>query len=144
MGTLEHWSSIKHRQQRPVPCVKAKLRLYWEGALRVFYAVARMCRFTVNRAMGVVQVMGVRVFVAIVLVWNCFVCILYGVDKHRARKQAWRVSERTLLLCAFLGGGIGALLGMLVFRHKTRHAKFALLVPLACALTIAATYALLR
>lgn len=55
---------------------------------------------------------------------------LFGLDKHRARRNQWRIPENTLLLCAFLGGSWGSWLGMLFFRHKTRHIKFRLLVPM--------------
>lgn len=68
---------------------------------------------------------------------------LMGIDKKRARCQAWRIPERTLILTAFLGGGMGALLGMYVFHHKTRHMKFLILMPVAAAfsiLLIAATF----
>ena len=63
---------------------------------------------------------------------------LYAMDKHRARNGLWRVSERALILCAFLLGGIGALLGMFLLHHKTRHLKFRLLLPLAAIITAAA------
>lgn len=53
-----------------------------------------------------------------------------GVDKSRARSGAWRVPEKRLLLLALAGGAAGVLLGMKVFRHKTRHAGFTILVPL--------------
>jgi uncharacterized membrane protein YsdA (DUF1294 family) len=62
--------------------------------------------------------------------------LLMGADKQRARKNKWRIPERTLLLTAFLGGGIGALLGMYAFRHKTKHLKFVLLLPLAAFLDL--------
>ena len=64
---------------------------------------------------------------------------LYGVDKARSKRRAWRIRERTLLLFAFLGGAPGAFLGMLAFRHKTQHLKFTLLVPIALVLWIAIT-----
>ena len=54
---------------------------------------------------------------------------LYGLDKLKAKKGLWRIRESTLLLVAALGGSLGALLGMEVFRHKTRHWKFRILVP---------------
>lgn len=54
----------------------------------------------------------------------------YGLDKRRAVRGEWRISERTLLLLASLGGAAGAFLGMKVFHHKTRHRKFSLGVPL--------------
>ena len=51
--------------------------------------------------------------------------ILYGVDKHRAKKNQWRIKESVLLWVSFLGGAVGALLGMQAFRHKTKHRYFA-------------------
>lgn len=68
---------------------------------------------------------------------NLLAFALYGVDKVKAKKGAWRIPEATLLLVAFLGGSVGALLGMEVFRHKTRHLKFRILVPLFLILHIA-------
>ena len=62
---------------------------------------------------------------------------LYGLDKWKAKRGAWRVPEATLLLVAFLGGSAGALLGMELFRHKTKHWKFKILVPLFLILHIA-------
>lgn len=59
-------------------------------------------------------------------------------DKLFAKKGAWRVPERTLLLIAFLGGSLGSLLGMLLAHHKTRKPKFYILVPLFLVLHIAA------
>jgi len=60
-----------------------------------------------------------------------------GVDKSRARRRGWRVSESALLVLSFLGGALGFLLGMLIFRHKTRKWRFTLLVPLFLLLHIA-------
>ena len=61
---------------------------------------------------------------------------LYGLDKRRAKRDGRRIPELTLLTFAALGGGLGALLGMLLFRHKTnfaRKAHFVLGVPLCLA-----------
>lgn len=69
------------------------------------------------------------------LFWNLVVFILYAMDKHRARHGRWRIPERTLLLCGLLGGGIGAMLGMILLRHKTRHLRFRILLPLEALLT---------
>jgi uncharacterized membrane protein YsdA (DUF1294 family) len=69
---------------------------------------------------------------------------LMGVDKQRAKNHAWRISERTLLFVAFIGGGIGSLAGMLLFRHKTKHMKFIVLVPLAMILNILVAILLIR
>ena len=62
---------------------------------------------------------------------------LYGLDKLKAKKGLWRIKESTLLLVAALGGSLGALLGMEIFRHKTKHWQFKVLVPVFLALHIA-------
>ncbi len=68
--------------------------------------------------------------------------ISMGLDKQKARTKAWRIPERTLLLIAFLGGGPGSLIGMYTFRHKTKHTKFVLLVPIATLFSLFAAYKL--
>lgn len=73
---------------------------------------------------------------------NLLTFVLYGVDKLRAKQADRRIPERTLLLLPYLGGSVGALLGMWIFRHKTKHLKFRILVPLALLLQIAAAAAL--
>ena len=60
---------------------------------------------------------------------NLVTFAVYGADKRRARRGAWRVPEKTLFLLPLLGGSIGALLGMRVFRHKTKHWYFVWGVP---------------
>lgn len=49
---------------------------------------------------------------------------LMGVDKRKARRNEWRIPERTLWAFALLGGGVGGFLGMRFFHHKTRHWYF--------------------
>ena len=70
---------------------------------------------------------------------------VYAYDKHiaQAGKGRRRVPERTLLLLAFLGGCIGALLGMVLCRHKTKHIRFLVLVPLSVILWIGGLGALI-
>ena len=69
----------------------------------------------------------------VLLVWltviNLLTFIVYGADKRRARKGKWRVPEKTLFLLPLLGGSIGALLGMWVFHHKTKHWYFVWGIP---------------
>ncbi len=72
------------------------------------------------------------------LVMNVLTFSLYGADKRRARRNKWRIPERTLLLGAWLMGGVGAFAAMRVFRHKTRHARFAVSAPIAAALQLLA------
>lgn len=62
---------------------------------------------------------------------------LYGLDKVKAKRGLWRIRESTLLLVAALGGSFGALLGMELFRHKTKHWTFKILIPLFLLLHIA-------
>jgi len=63
------------------------------------------------------------------LLINALAFALMLADKRKARKNRWRIPERTLIASALLGGSIGALLGMYTFRHKTRHLKFTLGIP---------------
>ena len=71
-----------------------------------------------------------KTFVIYLLFINVIAFFIYGIDKRRARKGQWRISENTLLGVAFLGGSVGALFGMSVFHHKTRKKKFNLGVPM--------------
>jgi len=71
--------------------------------------------------------------IAYIVVMGMLGFILMGIDKRRAIKKKWRVPEKTLLMVAVLGGGIGSFLGMILFRHKIRHLAFMILLPLAAA-----------
>lgn len=66
----------------------------------------------------------------------------FGVDKSRARRDKWRVRERTLFVLAILGGSLGAILGMRLFHHKTRHWYFRFGLPAILALQLMAVAAL--
>lgn len=61
-----------------------------------------------------------------------------GADKRRAKRKAWRIPERVLFGLAVLGGSVGALAGMYVFRHKTRHRSFTVGMPLILVMQLAA------
>lgn len=71
---------------------------------------------------------------AVIALWFGFASVidfaLMGVDKWKARRDAWRIPESTLWLFALLGGALGGTLGMQVFRHKTRHWYFRFGFPL--------------
>ena len=69
--------------------------------------------------------------------------ILYGVDKRKAKREAWRIPEAVLLGWGFFGGAVGALCGMKVFRHKTKHWYFWAVNILGLILHIAAIVAIL-
>lgn len=60
---------------------------------------------------------------------NLTAFVLYGIDKYRAKRGRWRIPEAALILVAVIGGSIGALGGMYLFRHKTRKPRFSVGVP---------------
>ena len=68
---------------------------------------------------------------------NIATFLLYGVDKYKAKKNKWRISEATLLLMAVIGGSIGAWIGMRLWHHKTMHKKFKYGIPLIIIMQIA-------
>lgn len=66
-------------------------------------------------------------------VMSAFLFVLMGLDKTKARRGRWRISEKTLFVFALLGGALGGTAGMFVFRHKTKHRTFRLGFPLLAA-----------
>jgi len=78
------------------------------------------------------------------LIVNAVAFLLMLADKHKARKKLWRIPESTLLLSAAIGGSVGALAGMYTFRHKTRHLKFTLGVPVILVAQIVSVFLLMR
>ena len=71
-----------------------------------------------------------NVLVLYLIAVNVLAFILYGLDKKRARNREWCISEKTLIGIAVIGGSIGAILGMHIFHHKTRHWYFRYGLPL--------------
>ena len=70
-----------------------------------------------------------RILMYYLIAVNVAAWIMYGLDKWKARSGKWRISERTLLIVALIGGSVGALTGMLMFRHKTKKPKFVVGIP---------------
>ena len=68
---------------------------------------------------------------------NIATFLLYGIDKYKAKKGRWRISEATLLLMAVIGGSIGAWVGMRIWHHKTMHKKFKYGIPIIIILQVA-------
>lgn len=68
---------------------------------------------------------------------------LMGIDKHKAKKRAFRIPEATLFIVALIGGSIGSILGMYAFRHKTRHWYFVYGMPAILILQIILVIAIL-
>ena len=77
------------------------------------------------------------IFAIALAAWNFIVFLVYGIDKRKAIKDKWRIPEKTLLLLALFLGGTGALIGMGVFHHKTKHKAFTIGVPLLTLLNFA-------
>lgn len=79
-------------------------------------------------------------FNGIMLIWcsvMSFICFMaMGIDKLKARAGKWRIPERKLFLLAAMGGALGGMLGMLAFRHKTKHKSFVIGMPLLLLLNI--------
>ena len=78
------------------------------------------------------------------LIVNALGFLLMLVDKRKAQKNLWRIPESTLLLMAAIGGSIGSLAGMYKFRHKTKHVKFVLGIPVILIAQIVVVFLLLR
>ena len=78
-----------------------------------------------------------RYLIYYLLVINAATFIIYGIDKDKAKKAKWRISEATLLTRAAVGGSIGAWLGMKAWHHKTQHRKFKYGVPIILLIQIA-------
>ena len=68
---------------------------------------------------------------------NIVTFLLYGIDKYKAKKSKWRISEATLLTMAAIGGSIGAWAGMRLWHHKTMHKKFKYGIPVIIILQVA-------
>ena len=70
------------------------------------------------------------------LLMNAIGILLMLIDKQKARKNHWRIPEATLMTIAAFGGSLGCIGGMYAFRHKTKHLKFTLGLPILLAIQI--------
>lgn len=84
-----------------------------------------------------------EILVTYLLIINAVAFLLMHIDKQRAIKKAWRIPEATLLGIAAIGGSLGALIAMRLFRHKTLHLKFSVGLPLLLSLHIMLTVLLI-
>ncbi|AQM58783.1 DUF1294 domain-containing protein [Clostridium baratii] len=71
-----------------------------------------------------------NIFIIYLFLINIFGLLLMFIDKKKAKRHKWRISENTLILISILGGSIGSIMGMQLFRHKTKHVKFKLGLPI--------------
>ena len=79
----------------------------------------------------------VVIALVVITVMNLVSFALMGIDKRRARRGAWRISEKALFLTTACFGGLGGVLGMRVFHHKTQHWYFRVFFPVLLVLQIA-------
>ena len=77
-----------------------------------------------------------KLLVIYLLLINAAAFLLMLIDKQKAIHHQWLIQEKTLFLSAILGGSIGSILGMQIFRHKTRHPQFTIGMPVILALQI--------
>ncbi len=96
-----------------------------------------------EQVMAMKQEILLIIVLAVIAFMSIVAFILYGVDKKKAQKGAWRIPEAVLLGWGFFGGACGALCGMKVFRHKTKHWYFWAVNILGLILHIAAIVAIL-
>ena len=75
-------------------------------------------------------------FWIILFALNIFGFVQFGVDKYKAKRGQWRIPENTLFMTALLGGSLGCIIGMRVFRHKTKHKSFTVGMPLIMTLQL--------
>jgi len=77
-----------------------------------------------------------EILVVYVLIASTVCFALMGIDKSRAKKKKWRISEKTLFTFAIIGGACGGVIAMILLRHKTRHASFIFGFPLLAIIQI--------
>lgn len=84
-------------------------------------------------------------FLVYLLIINAVGFLLMLIDKWKAKKNRWRIREATLMTVAAIGGSVGCLIGMYTVRHKTKHLKFVVGIPMILVVQIfAAIYCLYR
>ena len=76
---------------------------------------------------------------AYLVIINAAGFLIMLVDKRKAKKNLWRIPERTIMTIAVSGGSLGVLLGMYTFRHKTKHLKFTIGIPVILAVQVICT-----
>lgn len=80
-----------------------------------------------------------QIYLIYLLIINIFTFLVFGIDKLKAIKDSFRISEKTLLTFCLVGGALGGLLGMLLFHHKTKKPKFFICIPLLVVIYIILT-----
>lgn len=87
--------------------------------------------------MALVEALGLKNIIIYLLFINLVAFLAMGLDKWKAKRDAWRIPEQTLISLVLLGGGIGGIAGMYTFRHKTKKARFFIGFPVILIVEIA-------
>ena len=85
-----------------------------------------------------------KIILSEMLAMSAVLFALMGIDKFKAKTGRWRVRERTLFLLAALGGALGGIVGMLLFRHKTKHRSFSIGFPVLLLIQLMLIYFTVR
>jgi len=85
----------------------------------------------------------ISVFAIYLIGINILTFLIFGADKWKAKRDKWRIPEDTLIWLAIVGGSVGALLGMYLFRHKTKHKKFLIGIPVILLVQLGLLYFLI-
>ena len=85
----------------------------------------------------------IPVFAIYLIGINILTFLIFGADKWKAKRDKWRIPEDTLIWLAIVGGSVGALLGMYLFRHKTKHRKFQIGIPVILLVQVGLLYFLI-
>ena len=85
-----------------------------------------------------------RIICIYLIIINLVGVVVMGIDKNKARRQAWRIPEKTLFLISILGGSIGTWAGMYLFHHKTKHWYFVVGMPLILFVQLALVFWYMR
>ena len=87
--------------------------------------------------MKILEIIGIKYILIYFALINLLAFIMFCVDKRAAQNNGWRISEKALIIVSMLGGSVGSLVSMNMFRHKTKKMKFILGIPIILALQIA-------
>ena len=83
-----------------------------------------------------IEIIGLKNIIIYLIIINIIGFLAMGIDKIKAQKGSWRIPENTLFLFTILGGGIGTISGIYIFRHKTKKKKFTIGMPAILVLEI--------
>ena len=73
---------------------------------------------------------GEQIFILYIILISLIGFVLMGIDKYKAAKEKWRIKELTFMIISLIGGSIGTMIGMIIFKHKINKKKFSIGVPL--------------